>query len=61
VDIAGPSRELSAITGGVMRRSRYALLIAGLGAAGLVAALPAQQGGGQAAQQPRVIVYKTPT
>ncbi len=44
-----------------MKRSRFALLIAGFGAAGLAAALPAQQGQGRAAQQPRVIVYKTPT
>ena len=44
-----------------MKRSRFALLIAGFGAAGLAAALPAQQAGQQAAQQPRVIVYKTPT
>lgn len=43
-----------------MQRSRFALLVAGLGAAGLAAALPAQQDR-QAAQQPRVIVYKTPT
>ena len=43
-----------------MQRSRFALLIAGIGAAGLAAALPAQQGG-PAEQQPRVIVYKSPT
>ena len=42
-----------------MKRSRFALLIAGLGAAGLAAALPAQQG--QQAAPTRVIVYKTPT
>ncbi len=41
-----------------MQRSRFALLVAGFGAAGLAAALPAQQG----QQEPtRVIVYKTPT
>jgi len=43
-----------------MQRSRFALLIAGFGAAGLAAALPAQQDRA-AVQEPRVIVYKTPT
>jgi len=42
-----------------MKRSRFALLIAGFGAASLAATLPAQQG--QQAAPTRVIVYKTPT
>ena len=42
-----------------MNPSRFALLVAGLGAAGLVVSLPAQQGAQGA--PPRVIVYKSPT
>jgi succinate dehydrogenase/fumarate reductase flavoprotein subunit len=42
-----------------MKRSRFALLALGLGAAGLAAALQAQQG--RQAAPTRVIVYKTPT